>query len=208
MTHLIASAYQSADTSPPSRLPFLLPALISSLESNTFLDESLAVLIRLLHGWPINQILSPEVTVALTNTLPTIASVHPDPLVRHQTYRALSLLLASSEPKLRFQQLAGLTGQSDFPQMRVAAVGLVKEHFLYAFNARRVDDPFLSGLFLRTFGPILFRSDPPDLFESDLEIKDFAGSPEPTRLCECLSLYLLILRRDEKNLVRNPRIIS
>ena len=209
MTHLIASAYQLAgDTSPSSRLTFLLPALISSLQSNTFLDESLAVLIRLFHGWPVNQVLSPEVTVQLANTLPTIASVHADPLVRHQAYRALSLLLASSEPKLHFQQLAELTGQSDFPQMRVAAVGLVKEHFLHAFNAKRKDDPFLSNLFLRIFGPILFRSDPPDLFEADLEIKEFEGSSEPTRLSECLSLYLLILRRDEKNLVRNSASLS
>jgi hypothetical protein len=89
--------------------------------------------------------------------------------------------------------------------MRVAAVGLVKEHFLRAFNAPgpTKDEPFLSNVFLRTFGPILFRPDPPDLFEADLQIKDFEESSEPSRLSECLSLYLVILRRDEKNLVRS-----
>lgn len=205
MAHLIASAYQPpSDSSPPDRLPFLFPLLLSSLQTNSFLDESLAVLIRLLHGSTTNHPLSPDITVPLASTLPTIASIHPDPLVRHQTYRTLSLLLVSSEPRLRFQHLAELTAHSEYPQMRVAAVGLIKEHFLRAFNATKPtekDDPFLSTMFLRTFGPILFRPDPPDLFGDGLEISSLEGSSEPARLSECLSLYLVIFRRDEKNMV-------
>jgi hypothetical protein len=166
----------------------------------------LAALIRLLKGWTICQLIPSDFTGPLASTLPTIASIHPNPLVRHQAYRALSLLLSISDPRLRFQHLAELTGHSEYPQMRVAAVGLVKEHFLRAFNATgptRKDDPFLGTMFLRTFGPILFRPDPPDLFGDDLQVKTFEESSEPARLSECLSLYFLILRRDEMNLVRN-----
>jgi hypothetical protein len=89
--------------------------------------------------------------------------------------------------------------------MRVAAVGLIKEHFLRAFNAgglTKKDDPFLSNMFLSTFGPILFRPNPPDLFGDDLQMTSLEESSEPARLSECLSLYIVIFRRDEKNLVR------
>lgn len=94
--------------------------------------------------------------------------------------------------------------------MRVAAVGLIKDHFLRAFNAAgslKKDDPFLSTMFLRTFGPILFRPDPPDLFGDVLEISSLEESPEPARLSECLSLYLVIFRRDVNNLVCNTRLV-
>jgi hypothetical protein len=94
--------------------------------------------------------------------------------------------------------------------MRVAAVGLIKEHFLRAFNAAestKKDDPFLSIMFLRTFGPILFRPDPPDLFGDGLEISSLEESSEPARLSECLSLYLVIFRRDEKNEVCTAHLV-
>ena len=213
VAHLVASAYQPAlDAPADKRLAFLLPVLVSSLQTNIFLDESLAVVLRSLHAWKLNpetshRYLSPDVTVPLVSILPSIASIHPDPSTRHQTFRAVSLLLATSEPRLRFQHLAELTGQSEFPQMRVAAVGLIKEHFLYVFSvssdrlSRKQDDPFFNPVFLRTFGPILFRPHPPDLFEEKLDLKSFQEGSEPARLSECLSLYFLLLQRDEKNLV-------
>lgn len=89
--------------------------------------------------------------------------------------------------------------------MRVAAVGLVKQHFLRALDLSapiKKDDPFLSIMFLRTFGPIVFRPDPPDLFGDDLQIDNLVESSEPARLSECLSLYSVVFRRDDKNLVR------
>ena len=75
--------------------------------------------------------------------------------------------------------------------MRIASVGLVKEHFLKVFNAASPmkDAPFFqSCVFLRTFGPILFRPNPPDLFGTNLELNDLHDNPEPARLSECLSL--------------------
>ena len=212
VAHLLAAAYQPVPNASGDKvLAFLLPVLLSSFQTNTFLDESLAVLLRFLYAWSTNPItlnrhLSPDVSVPLSGILATVASVHPSPLTRHQTFRALSLLLASSEPRLRFQHLAELTGQSEFPQMRIASVGLVKEHFLKAFNAANLmkDDPFFSPLFWRTFGPILFRPNPPDLFGANLELNDLRDNPEPARLSECLSLYFLILCRDEKNSVHIP----
>ena len=59
-----------------------------------------------------------------------MASSHADPLTRHQAFRVLSLLLVASEPQLRFRHLLELTSDSEFPQMRVASVGLVKEALL------------------------------------------------------------------------------
>ena len=65
-------------------------------------------------------------TVPLCGLLLAVASSHSDPLTRHQAFRVLSLLLVASEPQLRFRHLVELTSDSEFPQMRVAPVGLVK----------------------------------------------------------------------------------
>jgi len=207
--HLIASAYRpSSKVEPEKLLQFLIPPLVSSIQSNTFLDESLAVLTRSLHSWQATSTdkssLSPDITIPLTSLLSSIASAHPNPATRFQTFRILSLLLASEEPGLRFQHLVELTGHSEFPQMRVAAVGLVKEALLQGFSTTsgKQDNIFLGPLFLRTFGPILFRPEPPDLFAGDtLEMKKFQESSEPARLVECLSLYYVLVQRDHDNLV-------
>ena len=179
--------------------------VISSIQSNAFLDETLAVLIRNLHAIRTNDSttsLSHEITLPLCGILPSVASAHPDPIVRYQTFRVLSLLLASGNPQLRFQHLVEYTRDSEYPQMRVASVGLVKEALLQAFTRPDgKDNVFLSPLFLRTFGPILFRPDPPDLLSSALALKDFQETHEPARLVECLSLYYVLVQRDERNLV-------
>lgn len=144
-----------------------------------------------------------DITLPLCGLLPSLASAHPDPAIRHQTFRVLSLLLSTLEPRFKFQHLVEYTRDSEFPQMRVAAVGLVKEALLQSLSTpRRKDDPFCSPLFLRNFGPILFRPDPPDLFTADLSLKDFKETVEPGRLVECLSLYYVLLQRDQENLVR------
>ena len=178
--------------------------VISSVQSNAFLDEALAVLIRALHAITTNETtasLSHEITLPLCGILPSVASAHPDPIVRYQTFRVLSLLLASGNPQLRFQHLVEYTRDSEYPQMRVASVGLVKEALLQSFTLPAKDNVFLSPLFLRTFGPILFRPDPPDLLSSALTLKDFQETHEPGRLVECLSLYYVLLQRDQRNLV-------
>ena len=139
----------------------------------------------------------------LCDLLPAVASSHSDPLTRHQAFRVLSLLLVAGEPQLRFQYLVELTGDSEFPQMRVASVGLVKEALLEALSLPpNTENIFLSSLFLRRFGTILFRPNPSDLFTSaNLTLSEFQDSHEPQRLVECLSLYYVLLLRDKKNLV-------
>jgi hypothetical protein len=127
--------------------------------------------------------LSHEITLPLCDILPSVASTHPDPLIRHQTFRVLSLLLASGNPQLRFQHLVEYTRDSEYPQMRVASVGLVKEALLQALSRPEArDNVFLSPLFLRTFGPILFRPDPPDLFSSALTFKEFQENSGQTKI--------------------------
>lgn len=182
----------------------LLPVIISSIQSNAFLDESLALLIRVLHTRVVNKEqgdLSHDITIPLITVLPSIASAHPDPMIRHQAFRVLSLVLSSSDAHLRFQTLITLTRDSEFPQMRAASVGLVKESLLNALSQPKGNNPFLGPMFLRTFGPVLFRPSPPDLFMGNLSLKDFQETHEPGRLVECLSLYYVLLNRDTKNLV-------
>lgn len=132
-----------------------------------------------------------------------MASSHSDPLTRHQTFRVLSLLLVASEPQLRFRHLVELTSDSEFPQMQVASVGLVKEALLEALSLSSNDENiFLTSMFLRSFGTILFRPNPSDLFTSaNLTLSEFQESHEPQRLVECLSLYYVLLLRDKNNLV-------
>ena len=203
---MIAAYRPSPETDLDIFLPFILPVLVSSIQANSFLDESLAVLTRTLHlrqSKTSPPSLSPHITVPLCGLLPTVASGHADPLTRHQAFRILSLLLVASEPQLRFRHLVELTGNSEFPQMRVASVGLVKEALLEALSLPpNAENIFLTSLFLRSFGTILFRPNPSDLFTSaNLTLSEFQDSHEPQRLVECLSLYYVLLLRDKRNLV-------
>ena len=202
----MSAAYRpSPETDPDIFLPLILPILISSIQTNSFLDESLAVLTRTLHfrqSKTSPSSLSPHITVPLCGLLPTVASIHADPLVRHQAFRVLSLLLVASEPQLRFRHLMELTSDSEFPQMRVASVGLVKEALLEALSLPTSTDNIFLTSFLRSFGTILFRANPSDLFASgNLTLGEFRDSHEPQRLVACLSLYYVLLLRDRNNLV-------
>ena len=204
---MIAAYRPSPESDPDIFLPFILPVLISSIQTNSFLDESLAVLTRTLHlrqSKTSLSSLSPHITVPLCGLLPAVASSHADPLTRHQAFRVLSLLLVASEPQLRFRHLVELTSDSEFPQMRVASVGLVKEALLEALSLPppSAENIFLTSLFLRSFGTILFRPNPSDLFTSaNLTLSEFQDSHEPQRLVECLALYYVLLLRDKSNLV-------
>ena len=96
-----------------------------------------------------------------------------------------------------------LTGDSQPPQMRVAAVGLVKEAIVESLSTMK-PNLFASPLFLPVFGPILFRPSPPDLFSGskELSLGSFQEPSEPQRLVECLALPCLLVQRDRRNLVR------
>lgn len=188
-------------------LTALLPALISSLRTNTVLDCSLMILLTSLHSLtsqPSPPELPPDLSAPLAETLSALASVHPDPPTRHLSFRLLSLLLALAPPPLRLSFLHELLRDAHTPaQMRAAGVGLVKEAVLAALAAPR-PSPFASPLVLRTFGPVLFRPDPPELFArpEGVDVGAFVESAEPRRLTECLALYYVLLMRDADNRVR------
>ncbi|EAU81517.1 hypothetical protein CC1G_10975 [Coprinopsis cinerea okayama7 len=180
-------------------LSSIRPVFIASIQSNLIIDHTLALLLKILHQRKGE--LSPEILIPLTTVLPTLASGHPDAQTRHQVFRILGLLLSRSPPPLRLQILQDLTSNSEFPQMRVAAVGLVKEAVLEALSSEHPrNNIFASSAFLRTFGPILFQPRPADVFDSSLSVKEFDETQEPKRLVECLSLYYILLVRDEQNL--------
>ena len=178
----------------------LLPIILASIQSNSALDEALAILLKSLdpETTPRPE-RSPDVIIPLCTVLPSLCSSHPDPLVRHQTFRILSLLLSSAPPPLRLQLLKDLTTDSSLPQMSVASVGLVKEAFLEAIASTK-PNIFASSMFLQVFGSVL-RPNPPDLFSSNISLTKFKDSSEPSRLTECLSLYYVVLLRDKSNMV-------
>jgi hypothetical protein len=199
---MILLAHLTTDTLEASRLlSCLLPIILASIQSNSALDEALAILLRSLDPRVIPRPeLSPDIIIPLCTVLPPLCCSHPDPLLRHQIFRILSLLLSSSPPPLRLQLLKDLTTDSNLPQMRVASVGLVKEAFLDAISSTK-SNIFSSSMFLQVFGPVLFRPNPPDLFASNLSLDEFKDSSEPFRLIECLALYYVILQRDKSNIV-------
>ncbi|KAK7028318.1 hypothetical protein R3P38DRAFT_2525446 [Favolaschia claudopus] len=204
--------FAHAKTVPPNVdiyhvLSFLLPIIVASIQINRNLDEVLSLLLQWLHPthFPSAQQLSPDISGPLSALLPTLASAHPDSDTRHQAFRILSRVLSLTPPELRLQILKDLVTDTEFPQMRVAAVGLVKEAILEALtqaqHAGKATSVFASPICLQVFGPILFRSDPIDLFSRPgLTIDDLEDSMEPSRLVECLSLYYILLLRDNLNL--------
>ncbi|KAJ6484410.1 hypothetical protein C8R47DRAFT_554346 [Mycena vitilis] len=189
-------------------LTFMLPILVASIQTNHTLDEALSFLLQMLHPsqFPTDQQLAPDISGPLCALLPTLASAHPDGDVRHQAFRVLSRILTLTPPELRLQILKDLTTDVEFPQMRVAAVGLVKEASLESLARGDRPSIFASPILLQVFGPVLLRPDPTDLFHPDLSLSDMEDSLEPARLVECLSLYYILLLRDSSNRtgVRDP----
>jgi hypothetical protein len=186
-----------------------------SLRTNHGLDATLAILLLSLAELPKTKDalaeLPADIVIPLMHVLPALASAHPDPSTRHVVFRILALALSHAPPMLRFDSLLQmLTKDEDdgiSPQMRVAAVGLVKEALMDSLRASKrgmLDSP----LFFQVFGPILFRPDPSDAFVSGRTVNEILESGEAARLAECLSLYYVLLKRDTENRVRRLLINS
>jgi len=142
--------------------------------------------------------------------LPSLMGVHPDPPTRHMLFRLTAITLSLTEPPLRVQLLTDmLTDPTHSPQTRIAAITLTKESVLHALNGTNIlpvsspsRDVFGTSRFLDILGPILFRPNPRDLFEDpNFDLGDFAYSPEPNRLIECLAFYYVVIQRDTENRV-------
>lgn len=178
----------------------LVPSLVLSLRQNTAVDETLSLLLTLICSS--TDTLTESIIDPLTTTLTPFSASHSDPTMRHISFRILSATLRRSPSPLRLAHLTSLLSDCPFMQMRVAAVGLVKEAFLHASTA----DPsslFNSPSLIRAVGPILFRPEPLNVFEkpSLKSLENFVESSESVRLTECLSFYYVWLTRDIKNLV-------
>ncbi|KIY61511.1 hypothetical protein CYLTODRAFT_405518 [Cylindrobasidium torrendii FP15055 ss-10] len=171
------------------------PVILSAIQTNTILDETLSFLIEVIHTHSASP-MSPEVAIPLCHVLPALASVHQSANVRHQTFRILSLILGMVDPALRMQILKDLCTDEQFPQMRVAAVGLVKEAILSALNATE-ESIFASPRLLQGLGTVIFRTDPIDFCEQKPTLEELQDSTEPQRLAECLSLLYILLMRDK-----------
>jgi len=97
-----------------------------------------------------------------------------------------------------------LATDTEFLQMRAAAIGLLKEFVLEGFQ-----NPVLSGekniftspLLLRSFGQILFRTIPSDYLTTVNAAEDIKESLELSRISEVLSFYYVLLQRDKDNKV-------
>ncbi|KAJ7509443.1 hypothetical protein B0H11DRAFT_1702278, partial [Mycena galericulata] len=201
-TYLILVSHSKFLPSDVSRfLSFILPILVASIQANYALDEALSFLLQTSHPshFPPGQQLSPDISGPLCALLPSLASAHPDGDVRHQAFRILSRVLSLTPPALRLEILKDLTSDVDFPQMRVAAIGLVKEAVLEFLSSQETPSLFASPIILQVLGPVLLRPDPVDLFHSELSLSDIEDSSEPPRLVECLSLYYILLLRDTLN---------
>ncbi|KAF9056712.1 hypothetical protein BDP27DRAFT_1345084 [Rhodocollybia butyracea] len=178
-------------------LTFHSPLIISSIQTNAFLDETLAVLLLCLSSSlpPLpshqNQVLIKvplydstsslePLLLPLCELLPPLASHHPDPFIRHCTYRLLGLVVERLE---KLDMMAGARVLRDLvgplpdgapqSQMRIAAVGLVKDSVLRALSESQSKGKgfkntsiLASPRFLQMFAPVLFVAEPPDFFDS------------------------------------------
>ena len=195
----------SSEPLPPAQevLAETLATLMTSIQTNAALDESISLLLRMMATANDNKPrpeLSSDVVLPLFGLLPSLASSHPDPDIRLQVFRIMSLTLSLTPSLLRLQLLHELASNFDVPQMAVAALSLVKEAVLNALSERS-QDVFASPLLLRTFGPVIFLPRPLDFFSSHHSVQVLRESHELPRLSECLSLYYILLARDKYNLV-------
>ncbi|TCD68759.1 hypothetical protein EIP91_009905 [Steccherinum ochraceum] len=198
-----------------SDLSSLLRWLLASIQTNTALDESLAILLTSLFNIKAGNTLDvpPEFIIPLVHVLGPLAGSHHDPLTRHLIFRLLSLALSIAPPEIRLELLRDLLSDSEAltAQMQVAAIGLVREAAMEALAMTSGASPFASPTLLREIGPLIFSLQSPEIFsDCEVPLDDFMDSAEPLRLIEGLTLLYLLVQRDTGNLtgIRNRREID
>ncbi|KAH9852489.1 hypothetical protein C2E23DRAFT_868640 [Lenzites betulinus] len=198
---LILLAHSPLYTFSVSSVASIYPILLSLVQSNIALDETLAILINCLA--PLRSVtprpeLEVDIIIPLVHLLPPLASNHSDPDIRHYTFRILSTVLGLSPSPVRFRLLNDLlSGEDTPPQMQIAAVGLLKEAIMEALS-ESAPNLFASPQLLNTFGPSVLRPNPPDILTA-ATAEDFLDGPESLRLVECLGLYYVLFQRDGQN---------
>ena len=181
----------------------MYPIITAALQASFALDACLHVLLHIL--FPRSQTtcvsIDPDFIPPLCSSLAPIAASSPDPDTRLIAFRILGEFISRAPPFERMTLLQDLLKDSPYPAMRVAAVGLLKANVLEAFKPGAGPSPFSSPALFQTFGPIVLRSDPPNLFKKTdrAALEAFVDTQEPKRLVECLSLYYVLIRRDLGN---------
>lgn len=214
MSSLIILAHEQQNYPLPKDLSSKLHSmLITSIQMNFAIDESLFLIFRCVTQDRTQPDFPADLATSLCIVLPALASTHLDPFIRHFSLRLIALILAQLPSILQQQILLTLASDAELPQMRAAAIGLLKEFVLEALRV-----PALSGeqnvlaspLLIRSFGPILFRTMPPDYLSTVQVADDMEKSLEPSRIAEVLSFYYVLLQRDRDNKtgIRNPDNIA
>ncbi|EJT98560.1 hypothetical protein DACRYDRAFT_110994 [Dacryopinax primogenitus] len=137
--------------------------------------------------------------VPIIQAIMPIAAISPDPATRFIAFRLLNTMLNLINDLARLSVLKDFTSAAcPFPQMRVAAVGLIKDNVLPALKEKNAS-PFSTPVLMQTLGPILLRPQPNDLFEHNLQLSEFIDSYEPARLTESMSFLYALLSIDKAN---------
>lgn len=129
-----------------------MPTTLTCLSSGILIDQTLAWVLRCVN--PESEEVLEEGTVctlssvsrgfrsargylirALAQVLAQVASVSPDTMIRQVAFQSMSDLLSRTSPLLRRQLLVELISDCPFPQMRTAAVSLLKREILGAIDS-------------------------------------------------------------------------
>ncbi|KAL4253083.1 hypothetical protein ABKN59_002237 [Abortiporus biennis] len=204
---LILLAHMDQSSFEIPELVKFLPVFIVSIQSNTALDETLAILLSSLCPLRSSRSDVPSTfTIPIVHVLAPLASSHPDPEIRHVSYRLLSTTLGLTPSHVRLRLLLDLISDSEtsLPQMRIAAISLVREAVLEALSQPATSNPtnqnaFTSPLFMSELGSTIFRQYPSDLFVAEIPAEEFLDTPEPLRLVEALTLYTILVQKDVDN---------
>lgn len=193
-----------------SNLEAFLPVIISCIQVNSAIEEVLTLLMRSFPRRttaPSPITLPPDLATLLMHLLSQLASAHPDPGMRHITFRVLGHVLWLTPPPLRMQLLKELLTDPDTPeQMLVAGIGLVKEAVVEAFSPRApTPNVFASPAFIDTLGRVLFRPHLPEDTDVEQSLDEFLQSAEPRRLVDVVALLFVVLERDSENRVSGGR---
>ncbi|KAJ4496247.1 hypothetical protein C8J55DRAFT_484140 [Lentinula edodes] len=157
-----------------------IPFILAAIQSNSFLDHALAVLLIFFSPSQSPSPFSPSSSSCsepLLTLLPALASAHPDPFIRLCAFRLFSLVLRATPGVLQIQVLVDLLSSDHHhphsKTLRIAAVGLVKDLVLDALsvsgentNTNNNNNILASPAFVLSLAPVLFN--PPELVFEDL----------------------------------------
>ncbi|KAG8955319.1 hypothetical protein FRC04_008670 [Tulasnella sp. 424] len=193
LASFILLAHDFRHIPPPGSLQKTLATTIACLTSGLVADEALAWVLRCLHSD--SEGLAEDVVCSLSSVLAQVASLSSDPIIRQVAFQSLTELLSGASPPLRRQLLEELIVECPFPQMRTAAVSLLKKFLLEAIESEK-PSTLASPDSLSLVSAIL-RHDPSDTLQQPFSmLSEVRGS---VRLVDALGLYYILLIRDSEN---------